>query len=117
MARRQGSGRALIACVLYSSFANGPAWSQNLPPPSPTVYKCELNGRIEYSDNPCLGAARLEIEPTRGLNKSTGREREGRDVRGERRREAFAEAIRPPTGKDAKQLDALSQRMKLTPNA
>ena len=35
--------------------------------PSRSVYKCNGNGIPIYSDAPCLGAERLEIEPTRGV--------------------------------------------------
>lgn len=66
-----------------------------------------------YSDSPCLGATKLEIEPTRGISKLSGRELVGADVRREQQREAFAEAVRPLTGMDAKQFDTQSRRMSL----
>ena len=70
-----------------------------------------------YSDSPCLGAQKIEIEPTRGLNRSSGREQIGADVRRELQREMFSDAVRPITGMDAKQFETQGRRMKLTPEA
>lgn len=70
-----------------------------------------------YSDAPCLGAQKIDVEPTRGLSKTSGRELVGNDVRHEQYREMFAEAIRPLTGMDAKQLAVQGRRMKLTTDA
>ncbi|MFN6994505.1 MAG: DUF4124 domain-containing protein [Aquincola tertiaricarbonis] len=89
------------------------SWSQNLPPASRTVYKCEQQGRIVYSDSPCLGAQKLEIEPTRGLNASSGRVRTGPDVHREKQRELVAEAVRPLSGMEAREFDRLGRRMQL----
>ena len=93
------------------------AFAQKLLPPSRTVYKCNVAGKIVYSDSPCLGAEKIEIEPTRGLSNSSGHEQLGADVRRERQREDFAEAIKPLTGLNAKQLDVQGRRMKLSSNA
>lgn len=101
-------------CVV--SVAGG-AFAQKLPAPSRTVYKCEVNGKVVYSDDPCVGAQKLDVEPTRGVNRSTGVKREGADVRREHQREGFAEAVRPITGMDAKQMDKAGRRMKLQPEA
>ena len=109
--------RRYVACALAVSCAiaiASTAAAQNFPPPSRTVYKCfEIDGKVTYSDSPCPAAQKIEVEPTRGLNKQTGKVREGADVRHERQREAFAEAVRPITGMDAKQFDIQSRRMKL----
>jgi hypothetical protein len=58
------------------------------------VFKCENGGKTFYSDSPCLGAKKIDVEPTRGLNKSTGSERTGKDVSREMQREQFAEAVK-----------------------
>lgn len=92
------------------------AVAQSLPPPSRTVFKCEFHGRLVYSDSPCLGAKRMEVEPSRGLTTMPGA-RAGADVRREQQREAFAEAVRPLTGLDAKQLEAQGRRNKLPADA
>jgi hypothetical protein len=93
------------------------ALAQKLPPPSRTVYKCEVKGKVLFSDDPCVGAQKIEVEPTRGVNQSTGRKSEGQDVRRENQRDEIAEAWRPLTGMDAKQLATVERRMKLRPEA
>ena len=93
------------------------AFAGGLPPPSRTVYKCEDGKKVYYSDSPCLGATKVDVTPTRGLNKSSGRELVGSDVRREQTHEQFAEAVRPVTGMNAQQLDKFGRRMQLTPEA
>ena len=90
------------------------AQTTKLPAVSRTVFKCAANGKVSYSDEPCLGAERIDVEPTRGMNKSSGKELTGQDVRREHKNELFAEAVRPLTGKDATQLEVQKRRMKLT---
>ena len=107
MCLRAGLGLAAIGIAAVST-------SQTLPPPSRTVYKCIVEGRISYSDEPCLGAQRVDVEPTRGLNKSTGSEQLGRDVHLERRREGIAEALKPITGMDIQQFAQFSRRQSLS---
>lgn len=103
-----------VACTAGAAAQPQPG---SLRQPSRTVYKCEAAGKVTYSDEPCAGAVRVEVEPTRGLNKSSGSERTGADVARERRREGIAEALRPATGMDAKQFDTLARRQRLTPAA
>ena len=91
-----------------------PAAAQQLPPPSRTMYKCTDNKVVSYSDKPCLGAERLVVVPTRGVNKLSGKERIGRDVRAEHHREQFAEALRPISGMNAAQLEVFSRRIRLS---
>jgi hypothetical protein len=112
---RRAIPAALTATTLALVAIDAPA--QKLPPPSRTVYKCEVKGKVVYSDDPCLGAKKMEIEPTRGLNQSTGVKREGADVRREHHREGLAAALRPLTGMDAKKFDKEGRRMKLQPEA
>lgn len=93
------------------------AQAQKLPPVSRTVFKCQVAGKTVYSDSPCLGARQIDVVPTRGLNQDSGRVRTGADVSREYGREAFAEAVRPLTGMDAKQLAVAGRRNKLSPEA
>lgn len=109
------SSNRLGTWLLLVLFAPPVALSQSLPPPSRTVYKCEIKGKVTYSDEPCLGAQRIEVEPTRGLSKSSGRERVGADVQREHWRETLAEGVRPLTGMDAKHFDQAGRRTRLTP--
>lgn len=80
---------------------------------SPTVYKCSVNGKTVYSDQPCLGAVEVDVTPTRGMNKSTGVERVGADVNRERNRELMADALKPLTGMNRTQYEVHSRRYKL----
>lgn len=107
----------VVAMAFAMSSALTSTLAQSLPSPSRTVFKCDVGGKVTYSDSPCLGAQKIDIEPTRGVSKLSGVERIGADVRREQNRELIAEAIRPITGKDAKQLDTLGRRMKLSPEA
>lgn len=97
-------------------------WSLGMPPdlsaqtlhaPSRTLYKCKEQGKITYSDSPCLGAEKLEVEPARGVNKLSGEKRIGPDVRRELNREMFAEIVRPLTGMSNKQFEVEVRRVKL----
>lgn len=110
---------AFTAAILYTvALASASLLSaQSLPAPSRTMYKCKVNGTTTYSDTPCLGATRLEIEPSRGVSKLSGKERLGNDVVNERHREMLAEAIRPLSGMDAKQYATFSRRYQLPSSA
>ena len=111
--------RAVLIATAALAFASTQAYAQTqkLPPTSRSVFKCEVAGKVVYSDAHCLGAQKIDVEPTRGLSKTSGREQVGNDVRHEQYREMFADAVRPLTGMDAKQLDAQGRRMKLTTDA
>jgi hypothetical protein len=87
--------RSQVAAVVGLLVCLMPGIAQKLPAPSRTVYKCEADGKVVYSDSPCLGAKKVDVEPTRGLNKSTGSERVGADVRKERQNEQMANALKP----------------------
>jgi hypothetical protein len=89
------------------------AMAQNLPPPSRSVYRCEVAGKTVYSDSPCLAGKKVDVEPTRGLNKSSGTERVGSDVRAERTNEAMAEALRPVFNETPEQRATRHRRAKL----
>ena len=86
---------SLILVILFILPVANSSLAQKIPLPSRTVFKCEGKGKVVYSDSPCLGAKRVNIQPTRGLNKGTGTEKIGTDVRQERQNEQMAEAWRP----------------------
>lgn len=106
----------VVLCVL-GLMASTASVAQTLPPPSRTVFKCEAAGRVVYSDSPCLGAKRVNVEPTRGLNKLSGAERTGADVRQERLNEQTAEAYRPIFGETAEQRAKRHRRARLSAEA
>ena len=89
--------------------------AQNLPPPSRTVYKCDDGKKVHYSDSPCLGAKKVDVEPTRGLNKSTGQVKVGQDVQREKTNELMADALRPILNETPKQRETRHKRFKLEP--
>jgi hypothetical protein len=106
---------AVAAVIAAAAALHTQAQTVKLREPTRTVYKCEVGGKIAYSDEPCLGATRMEIQPTRGLDSSTGTRKIGSDVQREHNREAFADAVKPLTGMDARQLDIAGRRGKLKP--
>lgn len=88
-----------------------------LPAPSRTIYKCEVNGKIAYTDEPCLGAQRLDVVPTRGVNKLSGQVRTGADVAREHRQENLARAIKPLSGMNEQQFSTQVRRHQLDAGA
>lgn len=42
-----------------------PSPAQDLPPPTATVYKCHVQGRVLYTDAPCPGAKTIAVTPPR----------------------------------------------------
>lgn len=105
-------GNLAVTLVLGASSAS----AQTLPPTSRTVYKCEEGNKVRYSDAPCLGAKKVDVEPTRGLNKSTGRERTGNDVQREKHNELMADAMRPLLNETPEQRAVRHKRFKLEPS-
>jgi hypothetical protein len=106
----------LIIVSALAAFSSGLAIAQALPAPSRTVYKCNVAGRVVYSDSPCLGARRVDVTPTQGLDKSSGTERVGTDVQQERHNEAMAEALRPLFAETAEQRAKRHHRASLAPH-
>jgi hypothetical protein len=107
--------KRIVAALIgaWSLCATPIVAAQTLHAPSRTLFKCQDKGKIIYSDSPCLGAEKLEVEPARGVNKLSGKTRIGADVQNEIHREMFAEAIRPLTGLSAKQFEVEVRRYKL----
>jgi hypothetical protein len=106
---------SFLLSVLLALHAASPVFAQGLQAPSRTVFKCEKDGKVSYSDAPCLGAKRINVEPTRGLNKSSGVERVGADVRREQTNEQVAEALRPIFGENAEERSIRHRRAALNP--
>ena len=106
-----------LVAIFISTLVNMAIAQSTLPPTSRTVYKCNEKGKTVYSDAPCLGATKVDVEPTRGFNKDTGREIIGNDVRRETRSEMMAEAIKPLTGMNADQYKVYERRYKLSPKS
>lgn len=111
------SSLLLIIVSLLTGHQASNAQAQSLPAASRTVYKCTVNNKIVYTDEPCLGAQVVDVEPTRGLNKSTGRELTGADVAREKRNELLADAVKPLTGLSPQQMEVRTRRIKLSGEA
>lgn len=109
------TGRALGAIVLGSQLACAVAPAQaQLPAPGRTIYKCEMKGKVEYSDEPCIGAKRLDVVPTRGMNRLSGTTRTGTDVAREIHTEQMAQALRPLSGMSGSEYVTFSRRHRLS---
>jgi hypothetical protein len=107
----------LIPAFIFAAMATTLGYAQKLPPVSRTAFKCQVAGKTVYSDTPCLGAQQIDVEPTRGLNQTSGKNRVGTDVMKEQWHEAYADAIKPLTGMDAKQLSVQHRRGGLSTDA
>lgn len=79
------------------------------------VYRCEINGKIGYSHEPCVGAKAIDTTPTQGMDKMTGQSKKGADVRKAEHNRQFAEAIKPLTGKTPEEMEVATRRQKLSP--
>jgi hypothetical protein len=81
------------------------------------VYRCEREGKIGYSHEPCPGAREVDTRPTQGLDKSSGVSRKGADVRAAEFDKAVEEGLRPFLGQTPEQWQARHRRAKLSANA
>ena len=77
------------------------------------VYRCEPQGKVSYSHEPCIGAIVVDTTLTQGLDKSTGVTKRGRDVQRAQHRKALHEALRPLTGKSHEEMKVAERRQKL----
>lgn len=77
------------------------------------VYRCETNGKVSYSDVPCVGAKVIDATPTQGMDKMTGQSRKGRDVQREEFNTTFDNAFRPLHGRSHAEMDVMRRRVKL----
>lgn len=85
-----------------------------LPSPTRTVYKCQVEGKLRYSDEPCIGAQRIDVTPTRGVDRLSGSTRIGKDVAREVRSEQLAEALKPLSGMSTAEFATASRRTALS---
>lgn len=99
-------GAVLVTACLASAVAQ-----------AQSVYRCETNGRVGYSHEPCVGAKVVDTTPTQGLDKSTGVSRKGRDVQREEFKRTLNEAMRPLTGMSHEQTKVFERRFQLPASA
>lgn len=101
---------------MLAPYATAAVQSQ-LPAPSRAIYKCHINGTVSYSDEPCVGAQRIDATPVSGVTHLSGSSRIGKDVANEIHREQFANAVRPLTGMNASEFATATRRNQLDPAA
>jgi hypothetical protein len=106
-----------LLSLLLGCFMSATLFAQTLPPTSRTVFKCEVGGKVTYSDEPCLGAQRLEVKPTRGLDRISGKKQVGADIQREYLNEGIAQAVRPITGMNPQQWETHKHRVMLPPES
>lgn len=103
---------ARLLGILFMLASN--AALAQLPAPTRTVYKCNIEGKLSYSDEPCIGAQRIDVTPTRGVDRLSGSARIGKDVAREIRSEQFAKALEPIAGMNAAEFSTASRRTSLS---
>ncbi|MDO9437557.1 DUF4124 domain-containing protein [Hydrogenophaga sp.] len=108
---RDSKWRAMTLCRLAILACMGLAWLSASH--AQTVFRCEVNGRVTYSHEPCIGARPVDTTPTQGLDKSSGKSRKGADVRNAELNKIMGDAMRPITGLDDQQRLTLHRRFKL----
>lgn len=74
------------------------------------VYKCDQNGKTVYGDAPCLGAKRVNVTPTQGADKWTGKSKKGEDVRTDEFQTAMSKALKPLLGETPEQYKTRHRR-------
>ncbi len=74
------------------------------------VYRCDQDGRVVFSDEPCLGAKRIEVHPTQGMDKLSGKSRKGEDVRRNEHHRQMDQALRPLHGRTHEEMNVQRRR-------
>jgi hypothetical protein len=92
-----------LSCIFASCVASA----------APPVYRCETNGRVAYSDAPCVGAKVIDATPNQGVDKMSGQSRKGTDVRRTEMNNAFDDALKPLTGRSRSEMEVLRRRARL----
>ena len=78
------------------------------------VYRCEVNGKVNYSHEPCMGAKAIDTTPTQGMDKMTGQTKKGADVQRDEHRKLMGTITSTVTGLSPEAHMRLAQRHQLT---
>lgn len=78
------------------------------------TYKCVTQGKVTYSDEPCVGAKIVDTTPTQGLDKTSGQSRKGPDVRRAETQKQMGEILEQITGRPPEHRDKAIKRIKLS---
>lgn len=79
------------------------------------VYRCEHQGKVQYSHEPCLGATVVDTTPTQGMDKFTGVSKKSQEVRSEELNRTIGNALMPLTGRTPEERALQIRRYKLAP--
>jgi hypothetical protein len=106
-----------VFCCLATFALTFPVQAQKLDQ-SRIVYRCEHQGKISYSDEPCVGAKEVDVTPTQGLDKSSGVSRKGAEVQRDEHRRQLVQALKPlDATMDEKRFDQAVRRQPLSAEA
>lgn len=84
-----------------------------LPTQAQPVYRCEIQGRVIYSNEPCIGARVVDTTPTQGLDKLSGVSRKSPEAQRDEQQKQMSEALYPITGMNHEQRTLYHRRIKL----
>jgi hypothetical protein len=108
--------RTLLVVILAAVSAC--ALAQPVSPASRSAYKCKIDGKTVYSDEPCLGAQKIDVEPSKSnaatRSTSTGSSARRQQPRPEPQAEASAEGEHPTADIETKPAQVLSGRARLS---
>lgn len=77
------------------------------------VYRCETNGKVAYSDAPCVGAKEIDATPTQGMDRMSGKSSKGREVQRDEFNRQFDKALQPLHSRGRDEMDVLRRRVSL----
>lgn len=80
---------------------------------SQPIYRCEHQGKIGYSDEPCINAKVVDVLPTEGAHSLSGKRTSNARSQQEEFRKAMDNALMPITGLTHEQMKVERRRMKL----
>jgi hypothetical protein len=83
-----------------------------------TIYKCMQGKKITYTDEPCINGTEVDVLPTQGLDKKSGKSLKGKDVRDIEHRDMQHEYfIKPLVGWSKEDYRIYMERMSLSPQS
>ncbi|WP_143059598.1 DUF4124 domain-containing protein [Giesbergeria anulus] len=85
----------------------------NVPALGQPIYRCEYQGKIGYSDEPCMNAKVVDVLPTEGAHSLSGKRTSNARSRQEDLIKGIDNAVMPLTGLTHEQMKVERRRMKL----
>ena len=84
---------------------------------SQQVYRCEANGKVTYSHEPCLGAKAIDTTPTQSTDKTSAQHKKDMDALKAELDRSNAANVRPLASKAPDDPEVAKRRENLTPLA